>query len=61
MVLGGSAFNIKAKSLRLGDFSEQEVRELCLRSIRRADRSGVRGGGAVRLILHAHGRASRGS
>ena len=28
MVLGGSAFNIKAKSLRLGDFSEQEVREL---------------------------------
>ena len=28
MVLGGSAFNIKAKSLRLGDFSESEVREL---------------------------------
>ena len=28
MVLGGSAFNVKAKSLRLGDFSEQEVREL---------------------------------
>ena len=28
MVLGGSAFNIKAKSLRLGDFSEREVREL---------------------------------
>ena len=28
MVLGGSAFNIKAKSLRLGDFSEQEVRAL---------------------------------
>ena len=28
MVLGGSAFNIKAKSLRLGDFSEQEVRDL---------------------------------
>ncbi len=25
MVLGGSAFNIKAKSLRLGDFSEREV------------------------------------
>ena len=28
MVLGGSAFNIKAKSLRLGDFSQQEVRAL---------------------------------
>ncbi len=28
LVLGGSAFNIKAKSLRLGDFSEREVREL---------------------------------
>ncbi len=28
MVLGGSAFNVKAKSLRLGDFSEREVREL---------------------------------
>ena len=28
MVLGGSAFNIKAKSLRLGDLSEREVREL---------------------------------
>ena len=28
MVLGGSAFNIKSESLRLGDFSEQEVRAL---------------------------------
>ena len=28
MVLGGSAFNIKARSLRLGDFSEQDVRAL---------------------------------
>ena len=28
MVLGGSAFNIKAKSLRLGDFPEAEVRTL---------------------------------
>ena len=28
MVLGGSAFNIKARSLRLGDFSEREVRAL---------------------------------
>ena len=28
LVLGGSAFNIKAKSLRLGDFSEPEVRAL---------------------------------
>ena len=28
IVLGGSAFNIKAKSLRLGAFSEAEVRGL---------------------------------
>ena len=28
VVLGGSAFNIKAESLRLGDFSEGDVREL---------------------------------
>ena len=28
IVLGGSAFNISAKSLRLGDFSEQEVESL---------------------------------
>ena len=28
MVLGGSAFNIKSESLRLGDFSEQEIRTL---------------------------------
>ena len=28
IVLGGSAFNIKAESLRLGDFSEGEVRGL---------------------------------
>ena len=28
IVLGGSAFNIKAESLRLGDFSEDEVRGL---------------------------------
>ena len=28
MVLGGSAFNIKSESLRLGDFSEQEIRDL---------------------------------
>ena len=27
-ILGGSAFNIKAKSLRLGDFREHEVRDL---------------------------------
>ena len=27
-VKGGSAFNIKAESLRLGDFSEGELREL---------------------------------
>ena len=28
MVLGGSAFNITSESLRLGDFSEQEIRAL---------------------------------
>ena len=28
LVLGGSAFNIKSRSLRLGDFSEQEMRSL---------------------------------
>ena len=28
MVLGGSAFNIKSESLRLGDFSEQEIQSL---------------------------------
>ena len=28
MVLGGSAFNIKSESLRLGDFSEHEIRAL---------------------------------
>ena len=28
MVLGGSAFNIKSESLRLGDFSDQEIRAL---------------------------------
>ena len=28
MVLGGSVFNIKSESLRLGDFSEQEIRAL---------------------------------
>ena len=28
LVLGGSAFNIKSKSLRLGDFTEAEVRDL---------------------------------
>ena len=28
IVLGGSAFNVKAKSLRLGDFTEGEVRAL---------------------------------
>ena len=28
LVLGGSAFNIKSESLRLGDFSEQEIRDL---------------------------------
>ena len=29
IITGGSAFNVKAKSLRLGDFSGEEVRMLC--------------------------------
>jgi len=49
LVLGGSAFNIKAKSLRLGDFSEPEVRALL------AQHTAATGQGftaeAVRLIL----------
>jgi hypothetical protein len=30
IITGGSAFNIKAESLRLGNFSEEETRTLCL-------------------------------
>ena len=30
IITGGSAFNIKAESLRLGNFSEEETRSLCL-------------------------------
>ena len=29
-ITGGSAFNVKAKSLRLGNFSQEETKELCL-------------------------------
>ena len=46
LVLGGSAFNIKAKSLRLGDFSEQEVRAL-LAQHTAATETGVYGGGGA--------------
>ena len=46
LVLGGSAFNIKAKSLRLGDFSEQEVRAL-LGQHTAATRAGVHAGGGA--------------
>ena len=46
LVLGGSAFNIKAKSLRLGNFSEQEVRAL-LGQHTAATRAGVHGGGGA--------------
>ena len=49
MVLGGSAFNIKAKSLRLGDFSEQEVRELLAQHTAAAGQAFAEE--AVRLIL----------
>jgi len=34
IITGGSAFNIKAKSLRLGNFSEEETRTLCLEHTR---------------------------
>ncbi|MCX6693075.1 MAG: AAA-like domain-containing protein [Methanomicrobiales archaeon] len=30
VITGGSAFNIKAKSLRLGNFSTEEVKQLCM-------------------------------
>ena len=45
-VLGGSAFNIKARSLRLGDFSEREVRAL-LAQHTGGHRAGVHGGGGA--------------
>ena len=49
MVLGGSAFNVKAKSLRLGDFSEQEVRELLVQHTTATGQAFTED--AVRLIL----------
>ena len=47
MVLGGSAFNIKARSLRLGDFSEPEVRELLAQHTAATGQAFTGGGGAV--------------
>ena len=44
-VAGGSAFNIKAASLRIGDFTRTEVRAL-LAAAHRGDRSGVHPGGS---------------
>ena len=58
MVLGGSAFNIKSESLRLGNFSEQEIRAL-LAQHTEATGPDVHGGGAG-ADPHAHRRASRG-
>ena len=49
MVLGGSAFNVKAKSLRLGDFSEQEVRALLAQHTAASGQTFTEE--AVRLIL----------
>ena len=34
VIAGGSAFNIKAESLRLGDFSRAEVMSGCVKWIR---------------------------
>ena len=34
IVTGGSAFNVKAESLRLGDFSKEEIRELYMQHTR---------------------------
>ena len=46
MVLGGSAFNIKARSLRLGDFSEREV--ACVAGAAHGGhQAGVHGGGGA--------------
>jgi hypothetical protein len=42
-ITGGSAFNIKAKSLRLGDFSAAETRTLLLEHTRKPGRSSPRG------------------
>ncbi|MDE0242988.1 MAG: ATP-binding protein [bacterium] len=49
LVLGGSAFNIKAKSLRLGDFSEREVRALLAQHTEATGQAFTEE--AVRLIL----------
>ena len=48
IIAGGSAFNVKAESLRLGDFSQAEVESLLMHSIRRrpARRRGEIAGGA---------------
>ena len=44
-ITGGSAFNIKAKSLRLGDFNQEETVRL-LSGAHRRDGSGLHPGGA---------------
>ena len=43
LVLGGSAFNIKSESLRLGDFTEHGDARPADRPAHRADRAGVHG------------------
>ena len=49
LVLGGSAFNIKSESLRLGDFSEQEIRALLAQHTAATGQAFTEA--AVRLIL----------
>ena len=49
LVLGGSAFNIKSESLRLGDFSEREIRALLAQHTAATGQAFTEA--AVRLIL----------
>ena len=46
VITGGSAFNVKARSLRLGDFSRDEVQALLAQHTAR-DRSGLPPGGVA--------------
>ena len=54
LVLGGSAFNIKSESLRLGDFSEQEIRALLAQHTAATGQAFTEE--AQALIGHAHRR-----
>ena len=59
LVLGGSAFNVKSKSLRLGDFTEAETRALLGQHA--AETGQAFAPQASELIWTRNGRGSRGS